>query len=234
VGVQLEEQRKKLVLDKGHVKLIDHMGSDERVVNAARVSFEKEIEVMGQSDARLIHFLVREGHWSPFRHCTVTFSIRAPLMVTRQHWKYIVGSDHTMDAWNEASRRYVTEREEFYIPNPDEWRSTPDNKKQGSAEPVSLEIGSIAFQMLMADVERQLAHYHWALDAGICAEQARLFLPAYSLYVSYYWTASLQSIIHFLNQRIAEDAQHEIQGYARAVKALTAPLFPVVFDALGL
>jgi thymidylate synthase (FAD) len=227
-----EETRTKLVLDKGYVKLVDHVGTDARIVNAARVSFEKEIEEMSTSDARLIHYLVKNGHWSPFRHCMLTFSIRAPLMVTRQHWKYIVGSDHTMDSWNEASRRYVTEKEEFYLPKPDEWRSAPESKKQGSGELVSLELGSEVFQMLMEDQERQLAHYHWALDTGVCAEQARLFLPAYGLYVSYYWTASLQSVIHFLSQRLEEDAQVEIQEYARAIKALASPLFRIVFEAL--
>lgn len=224
----------KLVLDKGYVRLVDYMGSDLSVVNAARTSFAKESVVMSQSDAGLINFLVREGHWSPFRHAFFTFEFKAPLMVARQHWKYVVGADHTMDGWNEASRRYITSDEEFYIPKPDEWRSAPANKKQGSGAPVDLETGSLAFKMLMEDVERQHAHYKWALEQGICAEQARLFLPAYGLYITYRWSTSLQGVTHFLSQRLAEDAQVEIQKYAQAVMHLAQPLFPVTFQAMGL
>jgi thymidylate synthase (FAD) len=225
---------KRLVLDKGYVRLVDYMGTDLSVVNAARASFEKESAHLNKSDAGLIHFLTREGHWSPFRHAFVSFEFKAPLMVARQHWKYVVGSDHTMDGWNEASRRYVTSGEEFYIPKPDEWRSAPENKKQGSGGPVDLETGSLAFQMLMEDMDRQHAHYRWALEQGICAEQARLFLPAYGLYVSYRWSTSLQGVTHFLSQRLQDDAQVEIQKYAQAVMMLTQPLFPVTFHALGL
>lgn len=222
------------VLDKGYVRLVDYMGSDLSVVNAARASFAKESLSLEEKDARLVRFCAREGHWSVFRHAFVTFEVKAPLMVARQHWKYIVGSDHTMDGWNEASRRYVTSDEEFYIPKPEEWRSAPENKKQGSGDPVSLDVGSMAFQMLMEDIERQHAHYTWAMQQGICAEQARLFLPAYGLYVSYRWSASLQSIMHFLTQRLEEDAQVEIQKYAQAIQRLAAPLFPVTFQALEL
>lgn len=220
------------VLDKGYVKFVDQLGTDLSVVNAARASFAKESTEFSQSDARLLGFLIREGHMSPFRHALVTLEFKAPLMVARQHWKYVVGSDHTMDAWNESSRRYVTADEEFYVPKVDEWRSAPDNRKQGSGEPVPLDIGSLAMQMLIDDIERQLAHYRWAMDSGICAEQARLFLPAYGLYVNYRWTASLQSILHFLNQRLEEDAQVEIQEYAKAVFRLVQPKFPVSFNHL--
>jgi thymidylate synthase (FAD) len=219
------------VLDKGYVRLVDKMGTDLSVVNAARASFAKESMEMSQADARLIQFLWREGHHSPFRHAALTFEFKAPLMVARQHWKYIVGSDHTMEGWNESSRRYVTSDEEFYVPQPDQWRSAPANKKQGSGEPVPIDIGSFAFEFLLEDQERALAHYNWALSSGICAEQARLFLPAYGLYVNYRWTASLQSVMHFLAQRLEEDAQQEIQEYARAVHILAQPLFPISFEA---
>lgn len=220
------------VLDKGYVRYIDKLGSDLAVVNAARASFAKESKEFGQADARLLGFLIRNDHMSPFRHAMVTFEFKAPLMVARQHWKYVVGSDHTMDGWNEGSRRYVTSDEEFYVPKPDQWRSAPENKKQGSGDPVVMEVGSLMFQLLMEDVERQLSHYHMAMENGICAEQARLFLLAYGLYVNYRWTASLQSIIHFLNQRLEEDAQKEIQDYAKAVLRLIHPKFPVTCNAL--
>lgn len=229
----LDRKDMKPVLDKGYVRLIDHMGDDLRVINAAKASFARSDEEMTPRGANLIKFLLQEGHFSPLRHSVVTLEFKAPLMVARQHWKYVVGADHTMDGWNESSRRYITEKEEFYIPQPDQWRSAPENKKQGSGEPVDWMVGSEAFQMLMEDVDRQLAHYQWALNHNICAEQARLFLPAYGLYVNYWWTASLQSLTHFLAQRLAHDAQVEIQEYAEAVRFLAEPLFPVTFMHYG-
>src|SRR5690242_11461812 len=120
--VQVASEDTLNVLDHGYVRLVDVMGTDLSVVNAARASFAKESKEFSQSDARLVSFLAKNGHMSPFRHAFATFEIKAPFMVVRQHWKYVVGSDHTMDAWNESSRRYVTEDVEFYIPRPDEWR----------------------------------------------------------------------------------------------------------------
>jgi thymidylate synthase (FAD) len=208
------------------------MGSDLSVVNSARVSYDKESTELTQKDVRLIKFLVREGHSSPFRHATLQFEVYAPLMVARQHWKYIVGSDHTMDAWNESSRRYVTEEPTFYLPNPDEWRSAPDNSKQGSGKPIESNRGADFTYNLMKYTEQGEWLYNHAMANGICAEQARLFLPAYGMYVRYYWTASLQSVAHFLNQRLAHDSQVEIQAYARAVHELTRPHFPVSITEL--
>lgn len=220
------------VLDKGYVRLVNVMGSDLTVVNSARVSYDKESTELTEKDIRLIKFLAKNDHTSPFRHAMAQFEIYAPLMVARQHWKYVVGSNHTMDAWNESSRRYVTEEPTFYLPQPDEWRSAPENSKQGSGEPVDIEIGKQAFERLMKTVDEGIKNYEWALENGICAEQARLFLPAYGMYVRYYWTASLQSVAHFINQRLAHDAQKEIQMYARAVFALVNPHFSVSLQNL--
>jgi thymidylate synthase (FAD) len=215
------------VLDKGYVRLVNVMGSDLSVANSARVSYDKESTELSEKDERLIRFLAREGHTSPFRHATLQFEMYAPLMVARQHWKYVVGSDHTMDAWNESSRRYITEEPTFYIPNADEWRSAPENSKQGSGEPIDSENGNYFTWRLNKLIDEAEALYELALVKGVCAEQARLFLPAYGMYVRYYWTASLQSVAHFLQQRLAHDSQVEIQEYAKAVKALAEPHFPV-------
>jgi len=220
------------VLDKGYVRLTNVMGSDLSVVNSARVSYDKESMELSEKDKRLIRFLAREGHTSPFRHATLQFEMYAPLMVARQHWKYIVGSDHTMDAWNESSRRYITEEPAFYIPNKNEWRSAPENSKQGSGETLPEEHGKIATQDLLDYVAFGERLYERAMNSGVCAEQARLFLPAYGMYVRYYWTASLQSVAHFLQQRLAHDSQVEIQEYAKAVKALAEPHFPVSITEL--
>src|SRR5690625_6744641 len=117
------------------------MGDDRTVANAARVSFDKRTEGLDEKDERLIAFLAREGHDSPFRHASLQFEVYAPLMIARQWWKYVVGSDHVMDAWNESSRRYSTENEEFYVPAPSEWRSYPANVKQGCGDAVEDSLG---------------------------------------------------------------------------------------------
>ncbi|SET42375.1 thymidylate synthase (FAD) [Oceanobacillus limi] len=220
------------VLDQGYIRLVNVMGSDLTVANAARVSYDKESFELDEKDEKLIRFLAREGHTSPFRHATLQFEVYAPLMVARQWWKYVVGSDHTMDAWNESSRRYVTEEPTFYIPDNDEWRSKPANSKQGSGEPIDYSDGKHFTGALMRYVDDGLAMYEKAIEQGIAPEQARLFLPAYGMYVRWYWTASLQSVAHFVNQRLAHDAQAEIQAYAKAVNALAVEHFPVSIEEL--
>lgn len=220
------------VLDKGYVRLVDVMGSDLSVVNAARASFAKESLEMSMQDARLLHFLARENHMSPFRHAFATFEFKAPLLVARQHWKYVVGSDHTMDSWNESSRRYITSEPEFYVPSQDEWRLAPDNKKQGSGGPVDPWTGSLLTQELIKLIDQAEALYSMAMSSGVAAEQARLFLPAYGMYVNYRWSCSLQSLSLFLAQRLAEDSQKEIQLYAQAVKNLILDKFPISIPLL--
>jgi thymidylate synthase (FAD) len=171
---------------------VNHMGSDLTVVNAARVSYAKESTEWSEKDLRLIRFLAREGHTSPFRHVMLQFEIYAPLMVARQWWKYVVGSSHmegtgdSLEAWNESSRRYITEEPIFYIPNPEEWREKPENSKQGSGQAIGAESGKNYTKKLMDYVEAGVQKHEEALADGICAEQARLFLPAYGMYVRWY------------------------------------------------
>lgn len=220
------------VLDKGYVRLVDYMGSDLSVVNAARASFAKEVSEMSPKDAKLIDFLARENHMSPFRHAFLTFEFKAPLMVARQHWKYVVGSDHTMDSWNESSRRYITMEPEFYVPSAEQWRLAPEDKKQGSHGVADPFHGSVLTEELIKYIEKGEALYSLAMENGIAPEQARLFLPAYGMYVVYRWSCSLQSVILFLSQRLAEDSQLEIQDYARAVYSLVQPLFPLSIHSL--
>lgn len=220
------------VLEPGYVRLVDAMGSDLTVANAARVSYAKESKELNEKDIKLIQFLAREGHTSPFRHAVLQFEVYAPLMVARQWWKYVIGSDHIMDAWNESSRRYITEDPVFYVPESIEWRSKPDNSKQGSGECVESRVGSFFTDSLKNLIDESERLYTLALEKGICAEQARLFLPAYGMYVRWYWTASLQGVCHFLNQRLGHDAQKEIQEFAKAVYQLAQPHFPTVINEL--
>jgi thymidylate synthase (FAD) len=220
------------VLGNGYVRLVDCMGTDLSVVNAARASFAKESQELSPKDARLIDFLIRENHMSPFRHAFITFEIKAPLMVARQHWKYVVGSDHTMDSWNESSRRYITMEPEFYIPEPDQWRMAPEDKKQGSGGPIGPWQGALLTDELRNLIKQGEALYNMAIQQGVAPEQARLFLPAYGMHVVYRWSCSLQSVCLFLTQRLAEDSQVEIQEYAKAIHALAKEKFPITIGRL--
>jgi thymidylate synthase (FAD) len=210
------------------------MGDDLRIVNAARVSYDKASENWTDKDASLLSFLMREGHTSVLRHASLTFECYAPLMVARQWYKHAVGSTYLEDqnGWNESSRRYVTENEEFYLPKPWEWRSKPANSKQGSGEAIDPRKGRL-WKELLEDYQRDgVKLYEQAMDAGIAPEQARLFLPANGLYIRFYWTVSLAAFLHFLQLRDESHAQFEIQEYARAMKFLVEPKFPETFKAV--
>jgi thymidylate synthase (FAD) len=222
------------VLDEGYVRLVDTLGDDVSVVNAARVSYDKEVTELSERDSKLLEFLIREGHTSPFRHAALTFEVYAPLFVARQWWKYAVSSTHVDDqnGWNESSRRYITEDEKFYIPSASSWRSKPENSKQGSADPINFEEGAYFTNKLRDIINEGAKLYHEALDNNIAPEIARLFLPAYGMYVRWRWTVSLQGVMTFLDQRLEHDAQWEIQQYAIAVKDLTHQAFPKTFEAL--
>jgi thymidylate synthase (FAD) len=205
------------------------MGSDLDVVNAARASFDKEVEELSDKDEKLISFLVQHRHDSVLRHCAMTFEVYAPLMIARQWYKHAVASSHLDDqmGWNESSRRYITEKEEFYIPGAMEWRGTPENRKQGSSGPLPADIGAKYLQRMRANVERGLMDYKMALEDGVAPEQARLLLPAYAMYVRWRWTASLNSLLHFIALRKHSEAQSEIQQYADAVFSEVSAAFPV-------
>lgn len=222
------------VLDEGYVRLVDTLGDDLSIVNAARVSYDKESNEFSERDSKLINFLIREKHTSPFRHAALTFEVYAPLFVARQWWKYAVASTHVdeQNGWNESSRRYITEDEKFYIPLPHEWRSKPENSKQGSGEPLDEQIGGKHFHRLAEMVVAGTEAYHDALNDGVAPEIARLFLPAYGMYVRWRWTVSLQGVLTFLDQRLEHDAQYEIQKYAEAVLKLTKEAYPETIGML--
>ena len=207
------------------------MGSDLTVVNTARVSFDKESVDLDQKDEKLINYLVKHKHDSCLRHCVVTFEVYAPLMVARQWYKHSVSSSHWDDqnGWNESSRRYITENEEFYVP--DSFMLAPDNKKQGAAGPIDSGTNEAFKAMLVREQLHALNNYELALEAGIAPEQARLFLPAYGMYVRWRWTGSLNSIMNFLQLRLDGHAQSEIQSYAAAVEQIVAPIYPVTYAA---
>lgn len=221
--------------DKGYVLLRDTMGDDLTPVNAARVSYDKRSEELTEKDVRLIRFLIKHAHTSPFRHAVMQFEVYAPLFVARQWWKHAIGSTYeTLTAWNESSRRYVTEEPEFYIPRPHQWRGTPESNKQGSEGLLierSKETADLVTVAMENQVKESIALYEQAQIEGIAAEQARLFLPAYAMYVRFWWTTSLQSVLHFLDLRLEEGAQWEIREYAKAVLTIVKEQFPAVLEA---
>lgn len=212
--------RKIDVLDKGFVRLVDVMGSDLSVVNAARISFASESTKFGDRDERLIRYLWEHKHTSPFRHATVQIHLKAPLFVLRQWMKHQVGC-----AWNEVSGRYVQFDAEFY--QPEVWREQHESNKQGSKGAVTEQERATA--LYQESMEHALVKYHELLEAGVCREQARMVLPL-SLYSECYWTASLQALMHFLELREDSHSQWEIQQYAFSVRALCETYFPVVFS----
>lgn len=221
----------KKVLDHGYVKLVDVMGSDLSVVNAARVSYDKESGTLTPKDKKLIDFLIREHHDSPLRHATMSFEIYAPLEIKNQWIKHAVASTHVDDqyAWNESSRRYVTETPTFYIP--DQFNLAPDDSKQGAGDYMNYEQSNRWQVMLDSFQARGQELYEQAMADGIAPEQARLFLPAYGLYVRWRWTASLHALLHFITLRLGHGAQNEIVEYGKIIASYVGEHFPATTEA---
>ena len=213
------------VLDKGFVRLVDHMGSDLSVVNAARVSFGKRKEAWDDRDAELVAFLADHEHTSPFRHAYLQFHAKAPIFVFRQWMKHQVGC-----SWNEISGRYVEFAEdEYYVP--EAFRRQAKVNKQGSEGEIDAGNRDRARAAYLESCQGAVAHYKELLALGVCREQARCVLPV-GLYSEVYWTVSLQAVAHFIRLRTDGHAQWEIQQYAAAVRQLVEPLYPASLRAL--
>lgn len=215
------------------VTILDLMGSDLTVVNAARVSFDKESmfewnhEELGgklsDADARLVKYLARHNHWSPFAHTSVQFRVKAPIFVARQLAKHQVGG-----VWNEVSRRYVDSEPEFYIPA--EWRGRPDGSvKQGSGEPVHHQ--KLVEAVVKKTTAETLEIYNALLSSGVAPEMARMVLPQNTM-TEWYWTGSLMFWTRVCRQRLDAHAQAESQQVALLVSQHMRKFFPVSWDAL--
>lgn len=211
------------VLDRGFVKLIDHLGSDLSVVNAARVSFGKRKETFDEGDEKLIRYLAKHEHTSPFRHTAMTLHVKAPIFVFRQWMKHRIGSE-----FNEISGRYVEfPEDEFYVP--EVFRQQAKVNKQGSEGAV--EDQAAAKAAYLESCRASVAQYKALLALGVCREQARCVLPL-GLYSEVYWTVSLQAAAHFIRLRADGHAQWEIQQYAHAVREVVRSVYPVSLRAL--
>ena len=212
------------------VELIDHMGSDLTVVNAARVSFSKTSEwdsvpeagpvegYLKVGDEKLIKYLAKHNHWSPFGHASMQFRIKAPIFVARQLVKHQVGL-----VWNEVSRRYVDDEVEFYEPT--EWRLAAENKKQGSSDK-TIEYDGVESVYRMCKET-----YEHLLRVGVAPEMARMVLPQ-SMYTEWYWSGTLMAFARVCNLRCKSDTQLETQEVANLIDMEAQLLFPTSWEAL--
>jgi len=211
------------------VTYIDHMGDDLSVVNAARVSFGKksdymprvhmgEPKVLQHKDYRLVQYLAKHKHISPFGHAFASFHVKAPVFVARQLVK------HKFLRWNEISRRYVDEEPEFYFPLT--WRGRSADKKQGSEGEVKSNF-NINYHTMAA-----LKGYQQMLDEGVAPEQARMVLPQ-SMMTEWYWSGSLDAFADMCNLRCKPDTQAETREVANKISEEMAQLFPVSWEALS-
>ena len=234
--------------DNNYVTLIDHMGDDLSVVNAARVSFGKRIELdasqyddveyegwLGQipilrdGDVKLIKYLAKHNHWSPFGHTSLQFHIKAPVFVARQLVKHQVGL-----VWNEVSRRYVDDEPEFYTP--EVWRASAENKKQGSSdEEIDINPAIGNGPQMVDDYQQVLKNAKWTyehfLRLGVCPEQARMVLPQ-SMMTEWYWSGTLYAFASICNLRCKPEVQLETQMIAKEIDMQAGKLFPVSWEAL--
>ena len=219
---------------------IDHMGDDLTVVNAARVSFGKKSKlvegdvlvdeqgdyldmILSDRDTKLIHYLAREKHISPFGHCFASFHVKAPIFVARQLVK------HKFLRWNEISRRYVDDEPEFYTP--DVWRGRSADKKQGS-EGVVDPYGDLGLNPRLEDTYiAAIDMYDDLLEHGVAPEQARMVLPQ-STMTEWYWSGSLDAFADMCNLRCKADTQAETREVAKQIDRKMIGLFPVSWDAL--
>lgn len=230
-------------ISEQRVEYLDHMGSDLSVVNAARVSFHKESAllngVLQERDEKLLNYLAKHNHWSPFAHTSISFRVKAPIFVGRQLVKHQVGL-----VWNEVSRRYVDDEPEFYFPKV--WRGRPVNAKQGSSDvEVKLKPLSEGHEDLWGDVDNDfeiplhaqalvdncLGLYNWMIDSGVAPEQARMVLPQNTM-TEWIWTGSLMAFARVCKQRLDSHAQAETQEVAAFLAGYCENLFPHSWKAL--
>ena len=213
---------------KSEVTLVDHMGKDLTVVNAARVSLGKKKEKLGDGYEKLIQYLADHNHWSPFGHCSLQFHIKAPVFVARQLVKHQIGL-----TWNEISRRYVDNEPEFHTV--DVWRKRAENKKQGSDPDDTIEwvnrgerVGAVQLNVEY----HALMGYKEMIEAGVAPEQARMILPQ-SMMTEWYWTGSLYAFARVCALRLEETAQQETQVVVRDIAKQAEKYFPISWKCLA-
>jgi len=212
------------VLDKGFVRLVDYMGTDERIVQAARVSYGEGTKSVRQ-DKGLIDYLLRNEHTSPFEQVVFTFHCKMPVFVARQWIR------HRTARLNEISGRYSVMKDEFYVPEgADIALQSTDNKQGRSAEQLSPELQKQIQDELAAFQKQAYAGYSGLIDQGIAREVARINLPL-SLYTEWYWQIDLHNLFHFLKLRMDAHAQKEIRVYAQAMHDIAKTVCPMALES---
>jgi len=207
---------------KIEAKILDHMGFDMRVADAARVSFAKKAEgFTDEQNHKLIRYLSKEGHIAPFGHNYLLFHVKAPIFVSNQLVK------HKFMRMSQISRRYISTDPEFYVP--DEWRASADSVKQGSGGKAQSQF--FPTQYLLQTNEEATQRYRKMLSQGICAEQARMHLPL-NTFTEWWWSGSLDAFSDMANLRLKSDTQYETRLVAQQISDAVRPLFPVAWDAL--
>ena len=217
------ETTKILIGNAGFVELLDTFGSDLTVVNAARVSFNKESTEFSEKDAKLVTYLAKHNHVTPFFHPQVQMRLKMPIFVAREWFRHQIGF-----ARNEVSRRYVDYEPEFFIP--EICRERDPKLKQGSKDE-SVKDNSMCVKVIQEATEKAHHIYTALLEQGVCPEQARMVLPQ-SMYTEFIETGSLAAYARLCNLRLDLSAQKEIREYADAVVKLLEPRFPVSWKAL--
>lgn len=208
------------ILDHGYVKLIDVFGSDERVEQAARISYEKGTRKTSDT-SNLLRYLMRNAHWSPFEMCEVMFEIKAPLFIVQQLLR------HRTANINQMSLRYSEAIDEFYHPK---WKKQSTDNKQGSGEYLD-DMQNFVAEVDQLTAERpSIKSYNSLLNTGVSKELARIVLPA-SNYTKLVWKCDLRNFMNFLKLRLDHHAQAEIQEMAQAMYDLTKDKFPICFNA---
>jgi thymidylate synthase (FAD) len=217
------ERKEIKVLDYGFVALVDHMGNDNSVVQAARVSYGKGTKTTTE-DRNLIRYLMRNSHETPFEMTAIKFHVKAPIFVFRQWHRHRIGI-----SINEMSGRYSEMPEEFYVPEIDCLNKQDKNIKQGRGQG-QLENATTIQTRMKEQGQQEFQHYHWLLEQDVAREVARINLPL-STYSEMYWQVNLRSLFNFLLLRLDHHAQYEIRQFSEAMLELTKPLFPISCEA---
>lgn len=212
------------VLDKGFVRLVDYLGGDTRIVGAARVSYGAGTKSV-REDRRLIHYLMRHGHTSPFEQVILTFHAKMPIFVARQWIR------HRTARLNEVSGRYSVMKDEFYLPGEGAVRLQSSSNKQGrSDEEVPPELRRRVLDTLLGGQQTSYGEYLEMLEAGVTRELARIHLPL-SLFTEWYWQIDLHNLFHFIKLRLDPHAQEEIRAYAAVLFDMARAVAPVAAEA---
>ena len=215
-----------LVLDHGFVRVVDYMGDDAAVVQAARVSYGKGTRKITE-DEGLIRYLMRHWHSTPFEMCEIKYHVKLPIFVARQWIR------HRTANVNEYSARYSIMDKEFYLPSPQNLAAQSEINRQGRGDILEGEAASRVMELLRADAEQTYAHYEEMLDdrkIGLARELARMNLTL-NTYTQWYWKTDLHNLLHFLRLRADAHAQYEIRVYAEAMLQTVAAWVPLTYAA---